>query len=99
MQKIEKVQPTQTKKYYPQENKNKDQSFNDKEKTKENSNKKEEENKSEKKKINKKKMAVLDEKTLLYGPNGLKKFYDIVMNTDFKSSKEVIIYKKIFCVY
>lgn len=47
--------------------------------------------KNEKKKVDKKqiKRIKLDENNLLYGPNGLRKFYDIIMNTNFNSSKEV----------
>jgi len=38
----------------------------------------------------------LDEDNLLYGQNGIRKFYDIIMQTDFKSSKEV---KRIFIFF
>ncbi len=51
---------------------------------------------SEKPKENKKmtekkqiKRINLDENNLLYGQNGLRKFYEIIMKTDFNSSKEV----------
>lgn len=52
------------------------------EKAKENKKKTE---KKQKKRIN------LDENNLLYGQNGLRKFYEIIMKTDFNSSKQVII--------
>ena len=53
---------------------------------------KQEKAKENKKKTEKKqtKRINLDENNLLYGQNGLRKFYEIITKTDFNSSNEVI---------